>query len=701
LAQDEVTVTQAAGRLKAGNGRVTLDYDLATGRARLGSTETGDFLEGVRAEARIESGRAAALTAASDEGAAGKRTVSIGPLRSGLGTGTRVTVTHPVSAAVVLRQHFDLYEKQPFLVLSVEARGGGASPLSSRHLAPLVIDAAKGGGGSSVAGPGSRGLFVPFDNDMFVRYGVHWLNTRWTSSEVTALFSAFTRRGIVLGSVTHDQWKTGIAIDAEGDGERLRGLRVFGGLSEDRLTHDTQPHGLVTGGVVVSPRVFVGFYADWRDGMEAYGRANAAVAAPLRWEGGPPFGWNSWAAVGEKVSRDAFVEASDFVARELTPRGFAGRDGVVYLNFDAWWDFLPEAQFQECIAHARRNGQRVGIYWTPFAFWGDDHGAKAEGTNGRYTARDILLKDAQGRPLPKVDNGWPVDPTHPGALARLTWQMDRFVRWGFSYVKLDFLSHGALEGAHHDPAVTTGIAAYNAGMRAVLERLSLARAGRPIFVSLSIAPLFPHQYAHARRVSCDVFGSLKDTEYLLNSVALGWWLSGTAYAFNDPDHVVLYRHGERTPTTDAEALARTNAALIGGGVLLDSDDLRRPGARERARRLLTNRDALALARDGRPFRPVEWDNGYHASEAFARVEPGGKTVHVALFNFRGSAVRKVVPLAALGVDDRRPWRGLDLWTGTVFNVLPRGAAGAPDGGGALSIPLETAGSRLLRLTAQG
>src|SRR5205085_12461517 len=112
---------------------------------------------------------------------------------------------------------------------------------------------------------------------------------------------------------------------------------------------------------------------------------------------------------------------------------------------------------------------------------------------------------------------------------------------------------------------------------------------------LSLAPLFPHQYGHARRGSCDVFGRLSDTEYLLNSVTLGWWLSGTAYAFNDPDHAVLYRRTGQAPTSEAEALARVNAALIGGTILLDSDDLGQPEAQARARKLLTNRAALDMA----------------------------------------------------------------------------------------------------------
>ena len=45
----------------------------------------------------------------------------------------------------------------------------------------------------------------------------------------------------------------------------------------------------------------------------------------------------------------------------------------------------------------------------------------------------------------------------------------------------------------------------------------------PYVISLSIAPIFPGQYAHGRRISCDVFGTINWTEYMLNSLSYGWW----------------------------------------------------------------------------------------------------------------------------------------------------------------------------------
>ena len=106
--------------------------------------------------------------------------------------------------------------------------------------------------------------------------------------------------------------------------------------------------------------------------------------------------------------------------------------------------------------------------------------------------------------------------------------------WGVDYIKTDFLSHGAMEGVHYDTNVTTGIEAYNIGMQYINDQVN-----GTMFISESIAPLFPYQYGHSRRIACDAEASyIANTEYTLNSVSYGWWLD-LLYTFNDPDIMVF------------------------------------------------------------------------------------------------------------------------------------------------------------------
>src|SRR5260370_15665443 len=56
-----------------------------------------------------------------------------------------------------------------------------------------------------------------------------------------------------------------------------------------------------------------------------------------------------------------------------------------------------------------------------------------------------------------------------------------------------------------------------------------------MFLSESIAPIFPYQYAHSRRIYLDAPGSISDTEATMQAVNYGWWINRRLYQFSDPD----------------------------------------------------------------------------------------------------------------------------------------------------------------------
>lgn len=83
-------------------------------------------------------------------------------------------------------------------------------------------------------------------------------------------------------------------------------LTAFGGLCNDRTNDDLgnkgypplHRHGFVSGTRVKSPKIMVGFFDDWRDGLEEYGAANNLTAPKLPWTGGAILGWQSWGGYG-------------------------------------------------------------------------------------------------------------------------------------------------------------------------------------------------------------------------------------------------------------------------------------------------------------------------------------------------------------------------------------------------------------------
>ncbi len=579
---------------------------------------------------------------------------------------------------------------KPYILVELDAVG--KSPLSSRHISPLKL--ATGGSATFAVKTKPTVVFVPNDNDMWVHYNEPIDPAKDPDSyEVTAVFDNTSRKGMVLGSVTHDLWRTGVLARGLGEGSASN-VELYGGAT-GQWTHDVDPHGVVTASTIHSPLVLVGYYADWRNGMEEYAQVNAQIHPPLAWSGGVPFGWNSWSAYLMNINTQKYLGVADFIHTELEPRGFKN-DGTTYVNWDGGWSLLKQEEIIADARHLHAQGQKAGIYFTPFSYWSDDFTKPVEGTDGKYKYSDILLRDSRGNPLPKIDGTHPLDPTHPGTIARIDYELARFVAWGYDSVKLDFLNCGSLEGMHHDPAITTGVAAYAYGMQRIEDDLAPKKIGRPFFISLSIAPLFP-AYGHSRRASCDAFGRIEDSEYMLNAVTFGWWTNGTLYRFNDPDHTVIARdldpYHDQSPKgsiqTDEEARSRVTASVIAGTVLIDSDDLLDARGQARAKSLLTNTQVLDVARAGRSFRPVEGDAGLRSASVFVRNEPDGSLL-LAIFNFNGVAgTNLIVDLSRIGLDATRSYSVDDLWTAEKSRAH-----------GSLPFALGPGQSKLLRLTAK-
>jgi alpha-galactosidase len=666
------------------NGRLQLAVDLTNGIYSV-HWRDGSNLSGIASAFKLD-GKIRRTTDYTDHKA---ESGVIREIRDALGHGIGVKIVHTTADGPLVRQVFTVYEEQSFLTVQIELESADDAELVTNYVAPILAEV---GDGSSVrlglqVGQELRALLVPFDNDKWVRYESIAMPGELESYEATAIYEPESRNGFVLGSITHDAWKTGLKITSS-SATGIDKVEVYGGAASE-LTRDTIPHGAVTGLKLQSPVIFIGSYTDYREGLEAFGRANAAITPALAWEHDVPFGWNSWSAAADKLDYDLYVTTSDFL-RSIQDKGFHN-NGVVYINFDSFWSNLTEVQLSEAVKHVWNNGQKAGIYWTPFAFWGNDIDREVEGTGGLYKYADMLLRDREGNLLPNLDGGLAIDPTHPGNLMRTDFHLNRFVEWGFEYVKLDFLGHGALEGRHYDPGILTGIQAYNFGMDYIRRMLGPDRIGRPFHINLSIAPLFPHQYGHSRRISCDAFGTLADTEYMLNSLTYGWWMNDAVYRFNDPDHTVLYQSYNQDATSYHEGQSRLNASVITGTVLLMGDDFRKEEARRRASEWLSNTDVMELARKGVTFVPLEGISSKGASDVFLLKpsEQEAESFYLAVFNFNKEvSAEKNISLKRLGfLDAQTEYRLKDLWAGTVT-----------EGSGDILVSLEAAESKLLKIT---
>lgn len=639
-----ITVTHYTYGAIFSNGETSIAYHTDTGLADY-SWKTAKIVKGVYGSLQLE--QAEPLTSKSYP----HHTLSdaaIVPVHDGFGTGIRFTVINESPGKPALHQVYTLYEGKSFFLTQLQAVN--TSPMTTNNMAPVVVNNSSGVDIGS--GADNRVLFVPFDNDNWIRYKAQQINTTNTGYEVTAIYDNTSRNGLVIGSVTHDTWKTGIAWN--GYKNKLNNLTVYGGASSN-ITHDVESHGSVSGTQITSPTVFVGYFADYRAGLEEYGHANAVITPPLSFQSPVankvPVGWNSWGAFGSNLTYQDVIDTSNYFKTHLQNNHF-NNDGALYINLDSYWDNLTSVQLQNAVKTIRENGQQAGIYWAPFVYWGSDMSQVVEGTNGTYTYGDIVLKDRTGKVLPTLDGAYALDPTHPGTKARIDYFLGNFKSLGFTFIKLDFLTHGSLEGKHADPAVTTGIQAYNQGMAYVNSVINGS-----MFISESIAPIFPSQYAHSRRISCDVYGQISETEYELNSLTYGWWQNGTIYPYTDPDHMVLSKASSLN-----EARSRVNSAVISGTVFLNSDDVHHATAQAYMNELLTNKEVNQIALRGKAFQAVEGNTGAGAADTFVLNDNG--TYYLAVFNYNAtSPATKTIHLDRAGIAGGGSYLRTDVWTG--------------------------------------
>lgn len=520
----------------------------------------------------------------------------------------------------------------------------------------------------------NRLLDVPFDNDSFRGYSANPWNTSSVSCEVTAFYDATSRQGLCLGSIEHDNWKTGITYSSS-ENNCLQSLSVFGGLVDAR-TNDIRPekgpaihkHGKLYGTRIKSPKILVGFFKDWRIGMENIGEATALITPPLPWQKGTIFAWQSWGGMADKVNYTGAIDISDYFRNKLQPAGFHNENGEVYMILDSFWDNFNEQQLKDFVSHCKANGQIPGIYWTPFSFWGGEKDNwNVEGTDGKYKYGDIIIT-ANGKRR-KIES-YALDPTHPGTLARIDWQIKRFKDWGYKYVKIDFINNAALEAdKFYNPDITTGIQAYNYGMSYFAKA-----CGDDLFIDLSIAPVFPSQYGHARRISCDAWGSIDNSQYMLNSLSFSWWLD-RVYPYNDPDHLVLNGNSEGASRIRVTTGAMTGTMLLGDNFSLKGSYPGNQTVRDQAEKVVLNASINALAQLGRSFRPVEGNmpvnfstgsGTYGVEKAF--MLDTDNALYLAVFNYDASKeATETINLTRLGVNVANVKRIKELWTNTSVN----------------------------------
>lgn len=548
------------------------------------------------------------------------------PFADNIGSGTKHTITLTGGYTNDMKQVFYTYDDKDYLAVQVALTGEGANcykmiPLTSYQVNPQL------GSGDT------RAVFVPFDNDAWIRYNAYPLNAaNFTASEVTNIYNNDSRKGLAIGSLNHDHWKTGVTVS--GGGSQTAYVQVIAGWIKSDVTRDLRGHGWVSVGqsLCESPKIMINANEDWREAFEEYGSANAQLNPKyiFDWTDPKPMVWNSWGAIQTAINLPKAKAVVDFFADDCP--AFRSEDNTLFVDLDSYWDNMTDAQLAEFVTYCHNHGMKAGIYWAPFVDWGMWN-RPVEGSSYQYQQCWTKVNGGQQT----IAGAFCMDPTHPATKLRIDYFINRFHTAGFDMVKIDFLCHASVEAdSYYNYQVHTGMEAYKEGMEYLIDAI-----GDDMLVNAAISPnMATGPFVHTRRIACDAYSGIGDTDYTLNSTNYGWW-QNQMYDYLDADNVVF------GTVSEGQNRARMLSGVV-TGFIMSGDDFSTAGPwQAKAQNLLQNELVMDVARKEMKWRPADGNTGNAAGKIFYARE--NDTVYVAVFNYLGGSSTINIPVDRIGL----------------------------------------------------
>jgi alpha-galactosidase len=630
-------------------------------------------------------------------------------INDSLGAGIRLLITHTdAKYPFILVQNITQYKDKPYILVDLVAKNkeNRNAILETREISPIAV-LPKYHGKLFISGTEPRILDVPFDNDDWTpTLQRSWPKTgapknAGISYEFAAVYDQLKNSGLVIGSVKHNFWKTGLAYQTANELGYVDSLKVFGGAStpdDPKLqpayggndgTHDVVEHGTMTGRSVSSPLVYIGAGESVHEVFVQYGQVNSAINGKQTWKGYAPVYWNSFGVEGvlgyEGVMMPPAVEKiSDFLH---TLHNFSSYAKPV-MSIDSYDQGIYSTEVLADLGkYAKRNGQQMGFYFIPFAMWSwkdDINEKKIPGSN--YQLKDVLLHDKGGKPIMYKDGKWgayAMDPTHPAIRLYIIQQLKKAKAINAKFLKIDFLTAGALETSRrYDSNIRTGMQAYDYGMK-TLRHLVDSILGKDIFITQAISPMFPHQYAHTRFISTDVYSHLRDdqqgfphygsTESSLAAGSHMGWVQGTLFPYTNLDVSIMKNFQKNPDLNEQEIKVRLYAMMVMGSILGDGSDFRNPIAAYRAQEFLNNKQVAEFFSSPKAFIPLKMADGETFDQQLSFYLPGNNML-LSLFNFdREKTFEQTFTRQTLHLDLNKQYQFKDMMSDAVVGELKKGA----------------------------
>ena len=139
-------------------------------------------------------------------------------------------------------------------------------------------------------------------------------------------------------------------------------------------------HGSVSGTRVKSPKMFIGYFNDWRTALETYADANALVRPKKGSDKKGIFGWQSWGGMEKKVNYEGAADVSDFFAQRLQNEFSKDNSHKNLHGARLVWDNLNESQLRSFASQCTAKGQNPRHLFHSLFFLGKGVGIRLVGT---------------------------------------------------------------------------------------------------------------------------------------------------------------------------------------------------------------------------------------------------------------------------------------------------------------------------------
>jgi hypothetical protein len=307
---------------------------------------------------------------------------------------------------------------------------------------------------------------------------------------LTALKANSSKESLFLGAQSAEIFKTTFTICKNQTGHDVN---IYQGLQGDYLPlQENKP--------LVADSILLSISDAILKTLENYGSWVAALNRPLLGHG-PAKGWSSWYKYYPHINEDLLLDEARQMSGKLLPAGFElfQVDDGYQSKVGDWKN--SEIRFpsgmQSLGEKLQGMGLKPGIWLAPFMA---DRNSEIAGNK---KSQDWFLRDHEGRwltyYLPGHSTNYIFDLTHPEVQSWLRETIRSYRKWGYTYLKIDFLFLAATAGKRKDPSVSA-LGAYRLGLDIIREEAGEATT-LLLSGSLDLAAVGK---AHANRLGPDI-----------------------------------------------------------------------------------------------------------------------------------------------------------------------------------------------------